>query len=36
MDLRDIGWGGTDWIYVAQDREQWMGLVNTVRNLLVP
>jgi hypothetical protein len=23
MDLRDIGWGGIDWIDVAQDRTQW-------------
>jgi hypothetical protein len=25
-----------DWIDLAQDREQWMALVNTVMNLLVP
>jgi hypothetical protein len=24
MDLREIGWGGMDWIDLAQDREQWM------------
>jgi hypothetical protein len=22
MDLREIGWGGVDWIYLAQDRDQ--------------
>jgi hypothetical protein len=22
MDLREIGWGGMDWIDVAQDRDQ--------------
>jgi hypothetical protein len=22
MDLREIGWGGTDWIDLAQDRDQ--------------
>jgi hypothetical protein len=27
MDLRDIQWGGTDWIYLAQDRGQRMALV---------
>jgi hypothetical protein len=21
MDLREIGWGGTDWIHLAQDRD---------------
>jgi hypothetical protein len=28
--------GGIDWIDVAQDRDQWMALVNTVMNLRVP
>jgi hypothetical protein len=23
MDLRKIGWDGTDWIDLAQDRDQW-------------
>jgi hypothetical protein len=36
MDLRQIGWGGVDWIHVAQDREQWRALANTVMNLRVP
>jgi hypothetical protein len=36
MDLRDIGWDGMDWIDVAQDRDQWRALVNTVMNLRVP
>jgi hypothetical protein len=35
MDLRDIGWGGMDWIDLAQDRDQWRALVNTVMNLRV-
>jgi hypothetical protein len=30
IDLRDIGWGGMDWIDLAQDRDQWKALVNTV------
>jgi hypothetical protein len=35
MDLREIGWGGMDWIDLAQDRAQWRALVNMVMNLLV-
>jgi hypothetical protein len=33
MDLREIGWGGMDWIDLAQDRDQWRALVNTLMNL---
>jgi hypothetical protein len=36
MDLREIGWDGMDWIELAQDRDQWRALVNTVMNLHVP
>jgi hypothetical protein len=36
MDLGEIGWDGRDWIELAQDRDQWMALVNTVMNLRVP
>jgi hypothetical protein len=35
MYLREIEWGGMDWIDVAQDRDQWRALVNTVMNLRV-
>jgi hypothetical protein len=34
-DLREIGWGGIDWIHLAEDRNQWRVLVNTVMNLWV-
>jgi hypothetical protein len=36
MDLREIGWDGTDWIALAQDRDYWSALVNSVMNLRVP
>jgi hypothetical protein len=36
MDLREIGWDGLDWLDMAQDRDQWRDLVNTVLNLRVP
>jgi hypothetical protein len=36
IDLREIGSDGMDWIYLAQDSDQWRALVNTVMNLRVP
>jgi hypothetical protein len=36
IDLREIGWDGVDWIDLAQDKDQWRALVNTVMNLRVP
>jgi hypothetical protein len=36
MDLREIEWDGMDWIDLAQDRDQWRALVNTVIDLWVP
>jgi hypothetical protein len=36
MDFKEIGWSGMDWIDLAQDRDQWKALVNTVINLQVP
>jgi hypothetical protein len=36
MDLREIKWDGVNWIDLAQDRDQWRALVNTVMNLRVP
>jgi hypothetical protein len=35
MDLKEIGWGGTDWTLLAQDTEQWRALMNTTMNLWV-
>jgi hypothetical protein len=36
MDLGEIGWDGVDWIGLAQDRDKWRALVNSVMNLRVP
>jgi hypothetical protein len=35
-DLGEKGWGGVDWIGLAQDRNKWGVLVNAVMNLWVP
>jgi hypothetical protein len=35
MYFREIGWGGIDWIDLAQDRDQWRALVNAVINCRV-
>jgi hypothetical protein len=32
VDLLEIGWGGVDWIGLAQDRDKWRALVNAVMN----
>jgi hypothetical protein len=36
MDLKEVGWGDVDWIGLAQDRNRWRALVNSVLNLRVP
>jgi hypothetical protein len=36
IDLVEVGWGDVDWIGLAQDRDRWRTLVNSVLNLRVP
>jgi hypothetical protein len=36
MELVEVGWGDVDWIGLAQDRDRWRALVNSVLNLRVP
>jgi hypothetical protein len=33
MDLGEIGWEGVDRTSLAQDRDHWQALVNTIMNL---
>jgi hypothetical protein len=35
MELGEVGWGYVDWIGMAQDRNRWRDLVNSVLNLRV-
>jgi hypothetical protein len=35
-NFRKLDVGGTDWIYLAQDRDRWQALVNAVMNFQVP
>jgi ribosome biogenesis protein Nip4 len=35
MDLRETGRGSVDWIQLAQYRDRWRAVVNTVMNLRV-
>jgi hypothetical protein len=36
MDLGEIGWGGVDWMDLAQDKDKRRALINAVTNLRVP
>jgi hypothetical protein len=36
VDLGEVGWGDVDWIGLAQDRNRWRAVVNSVFNLRVP
>jgi hypothetical protein len=34
MDLQKVGWGGMDWIGLAQDMDRWQVLANAVMNMV--
>jgi hypothetical protein len=36
MDLREIGWGGMDWVDLVSDSDQCWALVDTVMNYRIP
>jgi len=36
MNLKEIGWQDVDWIYLAQDGDTWLAVVNTVMKIWVP
>jgi hypothetical protein len=36
MDLMEIRWEAVEWMHLAQDRDHWRALVNTVMSLRVP
>jgi hypothetical protein len=35
MGLKNIEWEGVDWIVLAQQRNQWLGVLNTIIKLQV-
>jgi hypothetical protein len=36
MNLRERRWESVDWIHLAENRDQWRAVVNTVMNLRLP
>jgi hypothetical protein len=33
INLKEIDWEGVEWVYLAQDKVQWLDLVNMIMNL---
>jgi hypothetical protein len=36
MNLQEVGWGGINWIDLAQDRDRWRAFLNAAMNLRIP
>jgi hypothetical protein len=36
IELREIGWGGMNWINVAPEKDRWRTVEKTVMNFRVP
>ena len=36
MDIQEVDRWGMDWIYLSQDRDKWLALVNAIMNLRIP
>jgi hypothetical protein len=36
MDIVEVGWGDVDCVGLAQDRDRWRALVNSVLDIQVP
>jgi hypothetical protein len=36
MDLKETGFEDVDWVHLAEDRDRWRALVNTIMSPLVP
>jgi len=36
MNFREVGWEGVKWFHLAQHRDHWWALLNTVMNVWVP
>ena len=35
MDFQEVGWGGMDWIALAENKDRWRAVVNVVMNFHV-
>jgi hypothetical protein len=36
MDIRKVGFGAVDWVFLTKDWDQWWVLMNKVMNLQIP
>jgi hypothetical protein len=36
MDIVELGWSDVVWVCLAEDKDRWRALVNSVLNLRVP